>query len=72
LIIYDLQRNFHHRPHPFVLPNHENAFEFGHRFMKIYVEEIILELIQGNIKSTDSSRTSDVDEDAARRLRVHT
>ncbi|CAF5025312.1 unnamed protein product [Rotaria sp. Silwood1] len=76
LIIYDLQRNFRpvyfrHRPHPFVLPNHENAFEFGNRFMKIYVEEIILALIQGNIKSIDPSRTSDVYDDEARRLRAH-
>ena len=60
IIIYDNQRNlrpiyFRHRPHPFVLPNHENAFEFGHRLMKTYIQEIILALIQGYTKSNDRS-----------------
>ncbi|UJR24652.1 hypothetical protein I4U23_006026 [Adineta vaga] len=64
IIIYDHQRNFRpvhfrHRPHPFVLPNHENAFEFGHRLMKTYVQEIILALIQGYTKSLDRSDHSD-------------
>ncbi|CAF0986127.1 unnamed protein product [Adineta steineri] len=60
LIIYDHERNFRpvyfrHRPHPFILPNHENAFEFGHRLMKNYVQEIILALIQGYTKSAGRS-----------------
>jgi serine/threonine-protein phosphatase 2B catalytic subunit len=60
LIVYDNQRNFRpvyfrNRPHPFVLPNHENAFEFGHRLMKTYVQEMILALIQGYTKSDDRS-----------------
>ncbi|CAF1326447.1 unnamed protein product [Rotaria sp. Silwood1] len=75
LIIYDHQRNFRpvyfrHRPHPFVLPNHENAFELGNRLMKAYVEKIILVLIQDNIKSISDFRTSDVDDDATRRFRA--
>ena len=56
ILIYDNERNlrpvhFQHRPHPFVLPNHENAFEFGHRLMTTYVQEILLVLIQGYTKS---------------------
>ncbi|CAF2989315.1 unnamed protein product [Rotaria sp. Silwood2] len=75
VIIYDNQRNFRpiyfrHRPHPFVLPNHENAFEFGHRFMTNYVQEIILALIQGYTKSVDRSRTRDLDDDVTKRLRT--
>ncbi|CAF1445057.1 unnamed protein product [Rotaria sordida] len=74
LIIYDNQRNFrpvyfHHRPHPFVLPNLENAFEFAHRLMEIYVEEIILALIQGYTKSVNHSPISNVDDDVTKRLR---
>jgi serine/threonine-protein phosphatase 2B catalytic subunit len=72
LIIYDNQRNFRpvyfgHRPHPFVLPNHENAFEFGHRLMETYVQEIILALIQGYTKSVDQSSARD---DVTKRLRA--
>ena len=66
ILIYDQQRNlrpihFNHRPHPFVLPNHENAFQFAHRFMKTYVQEILLALIQGYTKSI--RRSSDEQND---------
>jgi serine/threonine-protein phosphatase 2B catalytic subunit len=75
LIIYDHQRNFrpiHFRqqPHPFVLPNHENAFEFGHRLMKTYVHEIILALIHGYTELADRSPTSESNDDVTKRLRV--
>jgi serine/threonine-protein phosphatase 2B catalytic subunit len=64
IIIYDHQRNFrpiyfNHRPHPFVLPNHENGFELGNRLMKTFVQEILLALIQGYTKS---SRDEDNDQ----------
>jgi len=70
IIIYDHQRNFRpihfqHRPHPFVLPNHENAFELGHRLMKIYLQEIILALIQGYTKSS-----VDDDDDVTNKLKI--
>jgi serine/threonine-protein phosphatase 2B catalytic subunit len=73
LIIYDHQRNFNpiyfrNVPHPFVLPNHENAFEFGHRLMKNYVQEIILALIQGYTKSIDPSSKKD-DDDVTKQLK---
>jgi serine/threonine-protein phosphatase 2B catalytic subunit len=76
LIIYDDQRNFRpiyfrHVPHPFVLPNHENAFEFGHRFMKTHVQEIILALIQGYTKLFDhSSKRDDDDDGVTKQLKV--
>ncbi len=60
-------------PHPFVLPNHENAFEFGHRFMKTHVQEIILALIQGYTKLFDHSSKRDDDDDddgVTKQLRV--
>ncbi|CAF0750220.1 unnamed protein product [Adineta ricciae] len=65
IIVYDHRRNFRpvhyrHRPHPFVLPNHENGFEFGHRLMKTYVQEIILALIQGYTKSLSRTDRDDV------------
>lgn len=66
ILIYDGQRNlrpihFNARPHPFVLPNHENAFQFAHRFMKTYVQEILLVLIQGytrTISQEENDRTT--------------
>ncbi|CAF3381804.1 unnamed protein product [Rotaria socialis] len=75
LIVYDGQRNlrpvyFRHRPHPFVLPNHENAFEFAHRFMTNYVREIILVLIQSYTKLVDLSQNQNSHDDVTKRLKV--
>jgi serine/threonine-protein phosphatase 2B catalytic subunit len=77
LIIYDHQRNFRpvyfrHVSHPFVLPNHENAFEFGHRLLETYVQEILLVLLQGYTKSIErsSKRIDDDDDDVLKRLRI--
>ena len=75
LIIYDQQRNFRpvhfqHRPHPFVLPNHENAFELGHRLMETLVQEIILALIQGYTKSVNPSLTKEDNDDVANQLKA--
>ena len=65
IIVYDYQRHFRpihfqHLPHPFVLPNHENGFELGHRLMKTYVQEIILALIQDYTRTADPSTTDHV------------
>ncbi len=75
LIIYDHQRNFrpihfHHRPHPFVLPNHENAFEFGHRLMQTHIQEMILALIQGYTKLIDRSSNNDHNDNVTKQLRI--
>lgn len=74
IIIYDNQRNlcpayFRHRPHPFVLPNHENAFQFAHRFMITYVQEIILVLIRGYTKSFNILQSKGFEDEVTKRLR---
>ena len=74
VIIYDHQRHFRpiyfcHRPHPFVLPNHENGFEFGHRIMKTYIQEISLSLIQKYTKLFDYSQRNHLEDNVTKSLK---
>ncbi|CAF1613449.1 unnamed protein product, partial [Didymodactylos carnosus] len=73
IIIYDQKRNFQpiqyrHRPHPFVLPNHESGFVFGNRFMLTYVNEILLTILQSRARQKSQTSSMDEQDDVTRRL----
>ena len=75
IIIYDEQRNFRpihfrHQPHPFVLPNHENVFQFAHRFLETALQEILLSLIHGYTDDVLRSSPLESNDDVTQTLRT--